>query len=70
MLKRKLVGAIIGSLKDIKPPNWALTEQYSTYLASSSEDINWTPEADYYASIISRFVDGKELFQSYSMNKR
>lgn len=31
-LKRKLVSAIIGSLKDVKPKNWALSKAYLTYL--------------------------------------
>lgn len=64
MLKRKLVGAILGSLKDIKPINWALTEQYSTYLASTSEEVSWTPEQDYYVAIISRFVDGIQFLDN------
>jgi mediator of RNA polymerase II transcription subunit 23 len=61
-LKKKLVGSILGSLKDIKPSNWALSEQYNNYLASSNGDeAIWTPEMDYYVSLIARFVDGEEI---------
>lgn len=58
LLKRKLVSSILGSLKEIKPPNFSLSEQYNDYIDSNGEDINWIPEINYYASLISRFVEG------------
>lgn len=64
-LKKKLVGSIIGSLKDIKPPNWALSDQYNAYLGTSPPDeVNWAPEPEYYAGLIARFVDGNVCYPS------
>ena len=60
-LKKRLIGSILGSLREIKPPNWALTDHYNTYIQANLEDTNWTPEMDYYASLVSRFVDGNAL---------
>lgn len=62
LLKRKLVSSIMGSLGDAKPPNFALTEHYNNYVATNTDDVNWTPEISYYAALISRFVDGKITF--------
>ncbi|XP_074643703.1 mediator of RNA polymerase II transcription subunit 23-like [Tubulanus polymorphus] len=56
-LKRKLVKAIIGSLKEIRPNNWCLTEQYQLYMQQADDDINWIPDHDYYVHIIGRLVD-------------
>ncbi|ODN05213.1 Mediator of RNA polymerase II transcription subunit 23 [Orchesella cincta] len=56
-LKKKLISAILGALRDIKPTNWALSDQYQTFLQGSNEDINWAPDIDYYAGLINRFVD-------------
>ncbi|OXA58541.1 Mediator of RNA polymerase II transcription subunit 23 [Folsomia candida] len=67
LLKRKLVSSIMGSLGDAKPPNFALTEHYNNYVATNTDDVNWTPEISYYAALISRFVDvieGKKRFFS------
>jgi len=65
-LKKKLVGSIIGSLKEIKPPNWALSDQYNNYLSSTGpEEVGWVPEPEYYAGLIGRFVDGKYIFSSF-----
>jgi mediator of RNA polymerase II transcription subunit 23 len=67
LLKRRLVSAILGCLKDVKPQNFALSETYNNYVATNGEDINWIPEINYYATLINRFVDGKIL--GYSMNR-
>ncbi|CAG7828994.1 unnamed protein product, partial [Allacma fusca] len=63
LLKKKLVSSILGSLRDIKPPNWALSDQYISYM--QNDEATWTPDMDYYASLLSRFVDvveGKKRF--------
>lgn len=47
----------IGSLKDIRPEGWALSEGYLNYIQDNSEDLTWIPEHDYYVKLIGRFVD-------------
>ena len=44
-----------GSLKDLKPANWCLSEDYLAYLTRPDE--NWTPNQDYYVRLIGRLVD-------------
>ncbi|KFM78814.1 Mediator of RNA polymerase II transcription subunit 23, partial [Stegodyphus mimosarum] len=64
-MKKKLVSAIIGSLKDIRPKGWALSEGYLNYMAKNSDDLDWIPEHDYYVKLIGRLVDtlgGKSPF--------
>ncbi|KAM7295580.1 mediator of RNA polymerase II transcription subunit 23 [Ixodes scapularis] len=64
-LKKKLVAAITGSLKDIRSGNWALSEAYLGYLQRSAEDTAWVPELDYYISLVGRMADtmaGKSPF--------
>ncbi|RWS25047.1 Mediator of RNA polymerase II transcription subunit 23-like protein, partial [Leptotrombidium deliense] len=56
-LKRKLVGSIVGALKDTKPKNWALSDAYMAYVQRQPDDIDWTPDLDYYIKLISRIVD-------------
>ena len=46
-----------GSLKDIKPPNWCLTEDCNKYLARPNDDTDWVPEQEYYIKLIGRLVD-------------
>lgn len=59
-LKKRLVGAVIGALSDIRPPNWALTEQYQLYVQNPDTDtVIWTPELSYYISVMRRFIDSK-----------
>ena len=60
-MKKKLVAATLGALRDIKPANWALSEQYQTYLQGSNDDANWTPDLEYYGYLVNRFVDGRLL---------
>ncbi|XP_074597338.1 mediator complex subunit 23 [Brevipalpus obovatus] len=62
-LKRKLVATILGAFKDIKSSDWALSEAYLSYIPA--ENINWSPDSDYYFKLISRLVDtlnGKSAF--------
>lgn len=64
-LKKKLVSAIIGSLKDIRPKGWALSDGYLNYMQRPSEEIEWIPDLDYYIKLLSRMVDtlcGKSPF--------
>ncbi|CAH1171324.1 unnamed protein product [Phaedon cochleariae] len=48
-LKRRLVAAVLGNLKD------TLSEPYQAYLARSPEEV-WQPELDYYVQVIRRIV--------------
>lgn len=58
MLKRKLVNAVLGSLKDVRPAGWATTEAFQTYLGNTDVDPTvWTPDLNYYLSLINRMVD-------------
>lgn len=64
-LKKKLVAAITGSLKDIRSGNWALSEAYISYLQRPAEDTAWVPDLDYYISLVGRMADtvaGKSPF--------
>uniref|UniRef100_T1J7Z5 Mediator of RNA polymerase II transcription subunit 23 n=1 Tax=Strigamia maritima TaxID=126957 RepID=T1J7Z5_STRMM len=64
-LKRKLISSIIGSLKDIRPKGWCLSEGYLTYMQRPAEDVSWIPEPEYYVRLVQRLVDimsGKSSF--------
>ncbi|XP_070556294.1 mediator of RNA polymerase II transcription subunit 23-like isoform X2 [Ptychodera flava] len=56
-LKRKLVAAIIGSLKDIRPPGWCLSSDYMKFIAKPIEEINWIPDQTYYHRLMAKLVD-------------
>ncbi|CAG9857627.1 unnamed protein product [Phyllotreta striolata] len=49
-LKRKLVAAVLGSLKE------TLSEPYQAFLKMNAEEI-WVPELDYYIQVIRRIVE-------------
>ncbi|OWR46814.1 mediator of RNA polymerase II transcription subunit 23 isoform X1 [Danaus plexippus] len=55
LLKRKLVTAVLGSLKEVRAPGWATTEAFQTFLGSETEA--WSPDLNYYLSLINRMVD-------------
>ncbi|XP_041987313.1 mediator of RNA polymerase II transcription subunit 23 [Aricia agestis] len=58
LLKRKLVNAVLGSLKDVRPAGWATTDTFQAYLLKSEVDAtNWTPDINYYVSLVNRMVD-------------
>ena len=61
VVKKRLVFSIISAFKDVKPPNWALTEQYTTYmnrpLRQDGSDDEWVPTLEYYIQLLSRLVD-------------
>lgn len=62
-LKRRLVSAVLGSLKDIRPAGWSLSEAYQNYM--TTDDSSWVPELDYYIRLVRRIVDtmsGKPQF--------
>jgi len=60
----KLAVCFTGAFKDLKPPNWCLTEEYLQY--TQQEDAKWVPDVDYYMRLVSRLVDsihsGSPLF--------
>ncbi|XP_053676099.1 mediator of RNA polymerase II transcription subunit 23 [Anopheles nili] len=65
-LKKRLVGTVVGSLKDVRPENWALTEAYQAYIMTKETDnVNWVPELSYYVNLVRRMqdtMDGKNIF--------
>ena len=56
-LKRKLVHAIIGSLKDNRPLGWCLSDTYLKCAMNAREDNPWVPDDTYYCKLIGRLVD-------------
>lgn len=56
-LKRKLVHAIIGSLKDNRPQGWCLSDTYLKCAMNAREENPWIPEDSYYCRLIGRLVD-------------
>lgn len=67
--KKRLVTAVCGALSDMRPPNWALTEQYQQYTQMTDADATlWNPELSYYISIMRRFIDSKLAGRFDSMN--
>ncbi|XP_063241500.1 mediator of RNA polymerase II transcription subunit 23 [Bacillus rossius redtenbacheri] len=66
-LKRRLVAAVLGSLRDIRPPGWSLSEAYQTYMQRQSDEVSWIPDLDYYVRLVRRIVEtmsGKSQFPS------
>lgn len=62
-MKRTLVGAVIGSLKDVRPANWALTEHFQMYLQPDPEGNSaipaWIPDLPYYINLIRRLIESE-----------
>lgn len=56
-LKRRLVSAVLGSLKEIRAPNWALSEAYQLYMSRQNDDNFWMPDMDYYLRLVKRVVE-------------
>ena len=44
------------SLKDVKPRNWCLTEDYLQYLRRPADGGEWVPDVEYYGRIVERMV--------------
>ncbi|PVD23184.1 hypothetical protein C0Q70_16447 [Pomacea canaliculata] len=57
LLKRRLVNAVIGAFKDIRPSNWCLSEKYQGYLSQPADDSSWKPDHEYYVHMVSRLVN-------------
>ncbi|KAI1240951.1 hypothetical protein IHE44_0009403 [Lamprotornis superbus] len=53
-LKRKLVHAIIGSLKDNRPLGWCLSDTYLKCAMNPREENPWVPDDAYYCKLIGR----------------
>ncbi|KDR22950.1 mediator of RNA polymerase II transcription subunit 23 isoform X2 [Zootermopsis nevadensis] len=56
-LKRRLVAAVLGSLRDIRAPGWSLSEPYQTYMQRQTDETTWVPELDYYVRLVRRIVE-------------
>ncbi|TRY84462.1 hypothetical protein DNTS_035817 [Danionella cerebrum] len=56
-LKRKLVHAIMSSLKENRTPGWSLSETYLKNGMNAREEAPWIPEESYYCKLIGRLVD-------------
>lgn len=60
LLKRRLVSAVLGSLREIRAPGWALSEAYQKYMTRAYDDaVQWIPELDYYIRLVQRIVESK-----------
>uniref|UniRef100_A0A3Q3LUV9 Mediator of RNA polymerase II transcription subunit 23 n=1 Tax=Labrus bergylta TaxID=56723 RepID=A0A3Q3LUV9_9LABR len=57
-LKRKLVHAIMSSLKDNRTPGWCLSETYLKLGMNPREDNVWLPDDTYYCKLIGRLSPG------------
>ncbi|KAJ0060887.1 hypothetical protein NL108_001747, partial [Boleophthalmus pectinirostris] len=55
-LKRKLVHAIMSSLKDNRTPGWCLSETYLKFGMNPREDNVWIPDDTYYCKLIGRLT--------------
>lgn len=75
-MKRRLIIAILGSLREIRAPGWALSEAYQRYMGRPvDEDFTWFPELDYYIKLVQRLVESKYsncyslfIYSSFNMN--
>ncbi|KAM9839927.1 mediator of RNA polymerase II transcription subunit 23 isoform 4-T4 [Aulostomus maculatus] len=54
-LKRKLVHAIMSSLKDNRTPGWCLSETYLKFGMNPKEEV-WIPDDTYYCKLIGRLL--------------
>lgn len=60
------VGAVIGSLKDVRPSGWALSDDYLLYIQKTdSETVEWVPELTYYVQLVRRLVES--MFVIYKL---
>lgn len=59
-LKKTLVNAVLGSLKEVRPTGWAVSEAFQTYLSKSEQEATtWLPELNYYITLFKRMVDSQ-----------
>jgi len=58
------VSAVLGSLREIRAPGWALSEAYQMYMTRFNDDaVAWVPELDYYIRLVQRIVESKKVFE-------
>ena len=57
-----------GALKDNRPHNWCLTEEYLSYLEQPVDAPLWSPDQSYYVSTIKRLVDSILLCSVIGIN--
>uniref|UniRef100_A0A3Q1H7L4 Mediator of RNA polymerase II transcription subunit 23 n=1 Tax=Acanthochromis polyacanthus TaxID=80966 RepID=A0A3Q1H7L4_9TELE len=62
-LKRKLVHAIMSSLKDNRTPGWCLSETYLKFGMNPREDNVWIPDDTYYCKLIGRLLPSLTLVE-------
>lgn len=56
-LRRLIVSLIDQALKEVRPANWAFTQEIcGKYITTESVDEDWTPGNDYYYNIVGRMV--------------
>lgn len=68
-LKRTLVSAVLGSLKDVRASGWGVSENFQNYLNKSDQDATtWLPELNYYMTLFKRMVDSK-FFVNFTFQK-
>lgn len=60
-IKKRLVAAVINSLRTCRPENWALSAEYQQKYVElpDAEAITWQPDIKYYITLFRRFVGGK-----------
>lgn len=61
------MAAVLGSLREIRPPNWALSEAYQIYMSRPNDDSFWVPDMDYYLRLVKRVVESILLFIAISV---
>ena len=68
-LKKTLVSSIVGSLKDVRPAGWCLTQDYQGLLERSPKDNEeWKPGPDYYVRLVGRLVRSLQVsFNTHNM---
>lgn len=57
VLRRRLVAAILGALKDIRPAGWSLSDAYISYMSGAGDEVSWLPDLDYYIKLVRRIVE-------------
>jgi len=56
-LRRLIVSLVDQALKDVRPPNWAFTQEIcSKHITTEEPDESWRPGPDYFFNIVGRMV--------------
>ena len=53
--------AILGSMREIRAPGWALSEAYQKYMTKPTDDTSWIPELEYYIRLVQKLVESTFL---------